>query len=232
MLTAFFVDISFAQVQGSAVSRGIQIGTQQSRGTTMMSSFNRFSTGLESVTQPITRTSRDPLSVRTSVNMLSPMQGSTGSGGLKSTARPSKTNILIPARPRNSGVQRPARPTMFNNMLSSAPTMTTVGNLPRGRIFTMEYKVGPLRPIRNKTTPFSIRPQTLLRPDIQQQKTRLVFGGSLSLAQRKAITHQTALTQNLLTSKNLQLSRKPTIFDIGRQRQNKKEVPQSIFNLR
>ncbi len=235
MIMAYFGDVSFSQVAGNSVSRGMSLGSQASRGSNMLSSFNRYSTGLRNITQPITRTSRDPLSVRSTVNLRSPMLGSTGLGGPRAGSRPRNTSLSGLLRPaRNTGIIRPVRPTMFNNMMSQRPNMLMLGNLPRSRNFKVGLTIGRLRPIRSSSTTFTMKPQGLLRPDLQQRNSvgAGLLRSSASLAQQQAITRQIALTRNLLTSQKWKLSRNQTIFEIGRQKQTEMHTPKSIFGAR
>jgi hypothetical protein len=219
---AYFADESFSQVVGNSVTRGMRLGQHASRGSSLMSRFNRYSTGSEQITQPIKRTSRGPLSVRTQVFLQSPISGTGGVG----RGRPR-------TRPTNTGILRPTRPTVFNRLLSSSPTMLSVGNVPKGRIFKVERNIGPLRPLRGYSTPFTIKPQELLRPDLQQQKSGIgLLLSRSSMAQQHTVTQQTTLTRNLLPAQEMLLTRNPSIFDISRQIQNQKQAPMSIFNVR
>ena len=218
-------DTIYAQVAGNTVSRGLSM-PHAARGTSMMGSFNRYSTGSERFAPNVRRTSRDPLAVRSTVNMQTPMSGSAGVGGSRTGSRPRNTDLLRPVI--NTGIIRSVRPTMFNNMMSQRPNMITLGNLPRSRIFSVEREIGPLRPVRVKTTPFTIKPQHL-----QQQLYRAgLFGGKLMIAQKKSIIHRDALTHNLLSSKKTLNIERPTIFEIGQKIQNEKRTPKSIFNIR
>lgn len=185
----------------------------------MMARFNRYSTGLDSVIPTIRRTSSDPLSVKLQTSM----RGPAGVGGPRTRSRPSHSNLL-----------RPTRPSALNLLMSSPPNMLRLGSMPRSRIFSVERKIGSLRPIRSNVTPFTLKPKDLLNPDIQQQNSvgTGLLRSHLSLAQHKPITNRASLTRNLLTSQNLQLSRTPTIFDIGRQMQGDKLRQKSVFNVR
>jgi len=220
---ACFGDVSFSQVAGNGVSQGMRLGQHASRGTSKMGRFNRYSTGLEQIIQPIKRSGRDPLFVRTTVNLRTSRGGLSGVGG----ARPR-------TRPNNTGLLSPTRPSIYNRLLGSKPTMLSLGNMPRGRIFKVERSIGQLRPIRSNSTLFTIKPQELLRPDLQQRNSvgLGLLRSSPSMVQQHTITHQSPLTRNLLTTQKAKLSRYPTIFEIGRRVQNQKRAPMSIFNVR
>ena len=217
---AYFGDVSFSQVLGNGVSQGMRLGQHASRGSNTLSRFTNYSTGVANVTQTVTRTTPDPLFVRMKANLRSSTLGTVG-------AKPR-------SRPTNTGILRPTRPTVYNGLLQSTATMLSVGNMPRSRIFNVERSMGPLRPIRGKSTLFTIKPQELLRPDLQQRNSvgLGLLRRQLSMAQQHTVTHQTALTRNVLTSQQTQLSRKPTIFDIGLRLQNQRRAPMSIFNVR
>jgi len=214
---ACFGDVSFSQVAGNGVSQGIRIGQHASRGSNMMQRFNYYSTGSERLTQPVPRPRPNTLSAQTRANLRS------GVGG----ARPR-------TRPNNTGLLSPTRPSIYNRLLGSKPTMLSLGNMPRGRIFKVERSIGQLRPIRSNSTLFTIKPQELLRPDLQQRNSvgLGLLRSSPSMVQQHTITHQSPLTRNLLTTQKAKLSRYPTIFEIGRRVQNQKRAPMSIFNVR
>ena len=221
---ACFGDVSFSQVLGNSVSYGMKLGQTSHRGSSKMGRFNRYSTGLEQIIQPIKRSGQDPLSVRTKVSMRSPISASVGIGG---AARPR-------TRPTNTGILIPTRPNVYNQLLGSKPTMLSLGNMPRGRIFKVERSIGRLRPLRSNTTTFTMKPQGLLRPDLQQRNSvgLGLLRSSPSMVQQRTITRQSPLTRNLLTTQKAKLSRYPTIFEIGRQLQNQRQAPMSIFNVR
>jgi len=224
-IMACFGDVVFSQVLGNTVSQGIRIGQHASRGSNMMQRFNYYSTGSERLTQPVPRPRPNTLSAQTRANLRAPMSGLSGLGG---GARPR-------TRPNNTGILRPTRPNvLYNQLLNSNPTMKSVGNMPRSSIFKVERRIGPLRPLRSNITTFTMKPQGLLRPDLQQRNSvgAGLLRSSASMTQQQAITRQTTLTHNLLTSQQAKLSRGYTIFQIGRQIQNQRRAPMSIFNVR
>jgi len=216
-------DTGYAQVQGNSVSQGVSVGSQRAgRGTAMLESFNRYSTGVNSVIPQISRPSRDLLFYENRVGRQGAVSGVPGVGARRSTVRPMNTGLITPGRP-----------SLFNKMLFAGPIMMTAGNRSRSPIFTVGPSRGSVQSVLSNVTPFTIKPQEMLRPDIQQRRSGVgLLRGRLSMAQRQSLTRKNALTLNLLTSQKPLFSRNPTIFDMGRRIQNSKQTPMSIFNIR
>lgn len=117
--------------------QGVNVGSRRAgRGTAMLNGFNRYSTGLDSVIQPISRPSRDLLFYESRVGRQGTVRGVPGVGV--------------------------------------------------GRNF------GSVQSVLSNVTPFTVIPQEMLRPDIQQRISEMGFlRGRLSMAQRQSIIRKT-----------------------------------------
>jgi len=169
------------QVQGNFSVRGVKsFQGFGSRPTSMMSSFDRYSTGASSLAGGMPRTSPNPFSVSLRQSMTRPVSvpsiGATAKAGLQSNRFGMMDSMRMPGD--------------FSSLLGPVPT-TAASSASTGQLSVMpSFRFGPSR-----ANAFTIRADELGKPLLQSRRNSLTTG----LTSRKSRLNRNRLSHLRLT---------------------------------
>ncbi|MBN1846680.1 MAG: hypothetical protein JW810_13425 [Sedimentisphaerales bacterium] len=192
-----FVPHLTAQVIDNGTSIGISPGgVNQGRGTTMMSRFNRYSTGVMESSYFIRRRTPDPLSANFFIYQ------SGVPSGLPSMPQKLPNQAISGYQP----AQRPAK--MFNDLLGRSANMPFVSNLSATVSPTRGLNVRPFRPIRPQ-----INPYTFLLADQANRSGMTAAVGLFS--QNKNLSQISILSDSTDISEAVRPSQQMTLYELA-----------------
>ena len=173
-----------AQVQGNSVTRGPTIGVHQP-GSSILSSFNRYSSSVEFDASRYSRTQPNPLAfnqrnAKGRVNSGTPSVLSRSSKFLPSTVSNRLDSVQI--NPGDAFQN-------LDNLLTSRPSMHSSRALANSRIASVENQLGPLAPIRSTNI------QTGYLPRLSMPSLSLSRRGTLAV--RSRLSNRNSLAQRM-----------------------------------
>ena len=172
------------QVMGNFSVRGVtNFQVSASRQTSMMATFDRYSTGASNLTAGMPRSSPNPFSVHLRQSMTGPVSGPSIGAAAKGSLRNGTTGMM----------DKMKMPNNFSNLFGSVPT--AAASSPSTMRLLSSRVIPSFRPRSSRTNAFTIRADELGKPFLPSRRNSLTTG----LTSRKSRLSKNRLSRSRLT---------------------------------